>query len=126
MAESLIGSAKRLLCVYDRVCQETVSPKGSMEIGKEWDDDWGRLNNLFEKQRKVMKHRAISCLQDHRTSIKPNSAADTAREEDFWTNFAGSQFEDKIHDSKAESWAVAVRRAQKGVTRLTKHLKDEE
>ena len=97
-----------------------------MEIGKEWDDDWSRLNNIIEKQRKVMKHRANSFLQDHGTSIKPNSAADTAREEDFWTKFAGSQFEDKIHDSKDESWAVAVRRVQRGVTRLTKHLKDEE
>lgn len=126
MAESLVGSAKRLLDVYDRVCQEIVPPKGSMEIGKEWDDDRGRLKSLFDKQGKFMKHRVVVCLQDRRTSIKFKSAANTDREENVWTNFAGSQIEDKTHDSKDESWAVAVRRVQKGVKCLTKHLQDEE
>lgn len=126
MIESLVGSAKRLLDVYDKVCQETVSPKRSMEIGKEWDDDWGRLNTLFNKQRKVMKHRAVSCLQDRRTSVKLKSAAVMAREEDVWAAFAGSQIEDENHESKDECWAVAVKRAQKAVRCLTKHLQDEE
>lgn len=126
MAESLLGSAKRLLQVYDRLSQEIVSPEGSMEIGKEWDDDWGRLNSLFENQGKVMKHRVIVCLQGRHTSIKLDGAADKAREEHVWKEFAGSQIEDKIKDSKDESWGVVVRRVQRGVVRLTKHLQDEE
>lgn len=125
MAQSLVGSAKRLLHVCDRICEETSSPKGSMDISKEWDDDLGRLKSLFDNQRKIMKHRVISCLQDRRPSIKLKGAVDTAQE-DVWTNFAGSQIRDKNHDSKDESWAVAVRRVQRGVTRLTKHLQDKE
>lgn len=125
MAESLVGSAKRLLHVYDRVCREALSPIGFIKIGNEWDDDWGRLNSLFDKQRKVMKHRVISCLQDRRTAMKPKSAADTVRE-DVWKNFAGSQIEAEKHESKDESWAMAVKRVQNGVTRLTKHLQDEQ
>lgn len=97
-----------------------------MEIGKEWDDDWDRLNSLFENQGKVMKHRVIACLQGRHTSTKLDSAADKAREEHVWKEFAGSQIEDKIKDSKDDSWAVVVRRVQRGVVRLTKHLQDEE
>ena len=125
-AEYLIGSAKRLLQVYDRISQETMSPKESMEIGKEWDDDRGRLSCLFGNRRTVIKDRVTACLRDRHISIIPNSAADTARAEHDWKQFAGSQIEDKKHCSKEESWAIVVRRMQKDVVRLTKHLQDKE
>lgn len=97
-----------------------------MEIGKEWDDDRGRLSCLVGNRRRVIKDRVTACLRDRHISITPNSAADTAREEHVWKQFAGSQIEDKKHCNKEESWAIVVRRMQKDVIRLTKHLQDKE
>lgn len=125
-AKSLISSSRRLIQVYDKICEDTASSRGIMTLGKEWDLDCSKLDTVFEKQKIITKHKLEVCLQERVGTAKGCSAADARPAvEDLWIGFAGGQTAD-YNDKQDENWAVTVRRVERGVQRLVNRLPDDE
>lgn len=125
-AKSLISSSRRLIRVYEKICQEIASSREMNENRNDWGLDCVKLDFIFEKQRNTTELKLNKNLQEKYNTTKIDHSVDARPPvEDLWISFAGSQREE-FADMHDENWAAAVRRVGKGVQWLLKHLPDDE
>lgn len=126
MARSIIASSKKVILTRDRVCHEGISSEGRLHIERGWDDDFLKLTNLFNDQKKITKRQTKQLLHKKGDPLKESMVQDAPPigEEYAWASFAIAQDKGQRHsdDSTGQSWAVAANHAQRGVRSLVNYI----
>ena len=122
-ANTLSRLSQELLKSYDKIAQEISACEGVLEVGRDWEGDFNKLQHLLQVGKLSTQYRVTDMLVDQKERLPEQNRKDEGemRDREVWSELAGVEIEE---DAK-ETWASVAHKMKKGVRQLVKHLPDE-